>query len=172
VASRGKGKQKPKAKQRLTLKGKQTLRPYLSEGLELPFTEFLVRYGDFGPEELVEENISSRQGETIDWDMVEAQVDMLFDDEELNIANELLGSLDHLGYLGIDLSDLAKQLKVNEEYVDQVRKKLMREVEPFGLGSVSQREFKQLLKELNLDSRDHPIDLPEERLRVTTPDLL
>jgi len=49
VASRGKGKQKPKAKQRLTLKGKQTLRPYLSEGLELPFTEFLVRYGDFGP---------------------------------------------------------------------------------------------------------------------------
>lgn len=170
MASRGKGKQKPKAKQRLTLKGKQTLRPYLSEGLELPFTEFLVRYGDFGPEELVEENISSRQGETIDWDMVEAQVDMLFDDEELNIANELLGSLDHLGYLGIDLSGLAKQLKVNEEYVDQVRKKLMREVEPFGLGSVSQREFKQLLKELNLDSRDHPIDLPEERLRVTTPD--
>jgi len=90
--------------------------------------------------------------------------------KKLNIANELLGSLDHLGYLGIDLSDLAKQLKVNEEYVDQVRKKLMREVEPFGLGSVSQREFKQLLKELNLDSRDHPIDLPEERLRVTTPD--
>jgi len=44
------------------------------------------------------------------------------DDEELNIANELLGSLDHLGYLGIDLSDLAKQLKVNEEYVDQVRR--------------------------------------------------
>jgi len=54
--------------------------------------------------------------------MVEAQVDMLFDEEELNIANELLGSLDHLGYLGIDLSDLAKELKVNEEYVDQVRK--------------------------------------------------
>ena len=170
MANSGKGRQKPKAKQRLTLKGKQTLRPHLSEGLELPFTEFLVRYGGFGPEELVEETVPSGVGQTIDWDMVEAQVDMLFDEKELPVVHRLLGSLDHLGYLGSDLTELAEQLEVDVEYVIEVRKKLMREVEPFGLGSLSQREFRQLLRDLKLDLRDHPIDLPEERSRATTPD--
>ncbi|HOK23047.1 MAG: hypothetical protein WBI42_04750 [Candidatus Hydrothermia bacterium] len=96
-----------------------------------------------------EELVTTRQSP---WEKLEVQVNSYFEDtRELNIAKSIVENLDHFGYLGVSLSNLALNLGVEEEEVDRIRRIIM-EFDPFGSGSADFKEFTVLqMKERGVD---------------------
>ena len=75
--------------------------------------------------------------------------------KEFEIAQELLYSVDHRGYLRIGVEELAKALGVKPQEVERVRRFLMKNLEPIGVCSINVEEFILLqLEELYPDNRD------------------
>lgn len=156
--------------QRITVKRRQLLRTYMSEGLALPFADFVTKYSSVSvPDELLEDRISS-QPQDIDWELVELQIDMIFEEEEAQIAYGILKSLDYRGYFSGDIRGLSSQYNVSLSKVEEVRKKLITQVEPYGLGSLGEDEFSEIIRQLKLDRREHPIESQDNSLRQTEPD--
>jgi RNA polymerase sigma-54 factor len=165
-------RQTQRQSQKLSLKRKQLLKPYLSDGLELPFAEFVEKYGNGAFVESLDEEATASIDQRVDWDMVDAQIEMLFDDEEQTIAFSILRSLNDRGFLEKEIKQLAEELMVHPDEVEAVRQKLMRQVEPFGLGSVNLEEFRNIVLELKLEQRETPIDSSEASSIKKSPDFI
>ncbi|MDW8032200.1 MAG: RNA polymerase subunit sigma-54 [Aquificaceae bacterium] len=85
---------------------------------------------------------------------VEEQLRYEFDGEDLDIALEIVASLDHRGFFRGSLKDIAMHYQVDEEYVEDIREFIKREIEPLGVACKNLEEFLLLqLEELYPDSK-------------------
>ncbi|RMH80027.1 MAG: RNA polymerase subunit sigma-54 [Acidobacteria bacterium] len=72
---------------------------------------------------------------------VEEQLRYEFDDEDLDIAMEIVSNLDHRGFFRGDVQKIAKHYGVSPEYVEDIRDFIVREIEPLGVASKNLEEF-------------------------------
>lgn len=89
-------------------------------------------------QERIEPQISASQSEI---SKVEQQVRYEFDGLDLEIALEIVSHLDHRGFFTGSVEQIARRYGVSEDYVEDIREFIMREVEPLGVASKNLEEF-------------------------------
>jgi len=72
-------------------------------------------------------------------DFISSQIDLEFDDNEKEIAYEIVGNLNEKGFLDIPIKEIAEKFKVDEEIVENIRKRITR-LEPAGIASLNIKE--------------------------------
>jgi len=72
-------------------------------------------------------------------DFISSQIDLEFDDNEKEIAYEIVGNLNEKGFLDIPIKEIAEKFKVDEELIENIRKRITR-LEPAGIASLNIRE--------------------------------
>lgn len=72
---------------------------------------------------------------------VEEQIRYEFDGPDLEIALEIVSFLDHRGFFIGSVEEIAKRHGVSEDYVEDIREFIMREIEPVGVASKNLEEF-------------------------------
>ncbi|MEN3027886.1 MAG: RNA polymerase subunit sigma-54 [Aquificaceae bacterium] len=98
-----------------------------------------------------EPQISYRQSEIRG---VEEQLRYEFDGKDLEIALEIVANLDHRGFFRGNLKDIALHYRVDEEYAEDIREFIKREIEPLGVACKNLEEFLLLqMEELYPDKK-------------------
>ncbi|MDW8095198.1 MAG: RNA polymerase subunit sigma-54 [Aquificaceae bacterium] len=111
-------------------------------------------------QEYREPQISYKQSEIR---KVEEQLKYEFDGVDQDIAYEIISNLDHKGFFRGSIREIATHYRVSEEYVEDIRDFIRREIEPLGVACVSLEEFILLqIEELYPEERG----LGEEVLKV------
>ncbi|GAB6072835.1 RNA polymerase factor sigma-54 [Venenivibrio stagnispumantis] len=72
-------------------------------------------------------------------DFISSQIDLEFDDNEKEIAYEIVGNLNEKGFLDTPIKEIAEKFKVDEEIVENIRKRITR-LEPAGIASLNIKE--------------------------------
>ncbi|NPV88642.1 RNA polymerase subunit sigma-54 [Coprothermobacteraceae bacterium] len=157
---------------KLVLKTKQILKPHLSKGLELSFVDFANFVNSLATGAYLEEETVSAPEVSIDWDMVEAQIEAVFTESEQELAFLLLRNLDQYGFLGTPVGDLASAAGADTKQLEGIRLRIAREVEPYGLCSTTSDELKSILKDLGLPVRSVPIETEPMPGRPKVPDFV
>ncbi len=84
------------------------------------------------------ENIVSKSPSL--WDHLEWQANLtFFDEEEKEIAANIIGNINEDGYLVASIQEIATSLNTSEEKVNQIREKI-KKFDPVGVGSLSVQE--------------------------------
>jgi len=145
----------------LTLGLKQQLSLLLLPKLELkemvqqeleenPFLEELLKEDDF--KEPIKDLTSYTPDEEVDpfykltyepsiYDNLETQIDLEFNGVDNEIAKEIIKNIDDRGFFTGNLKEIAKVFGKTEEYIENIRKKLIVALEPTGIASISLEEF-------------------------------
>ncbi len=89
------------------------------------------------------------------WDRIDAQVEINFRKNErlYRIARAIIDSLNELGRLSRTVEEIAKELDVDPEEVEEVRRFILREFDPPGVAAINMREALMVQLELR-DLRD------------------
>lgn len=99
-----------------------------------------------------EPQISYRESEI---KKVEEQIRYEFDGLDLDIAFEIVANLDHRGFFVGRIKDIANHYGVSQEYVEDIRDFIKREIEPLGVACKDLEEFILLqLEELYPKEKD------------------
>lgn len=72
---------------------------------------------------------------------VEEQIKYEFDGIDKDIALEIVANLDHRGFFIGDIKEIAKYYGVSEDYVEDIREFITREIEPLGVACRGLEEF-------------------------------
>ncbi|MCS7278087.1 MAG: LacI family DNA-binding transcriptional regulator [Aquificaceae bacterium] len=106
---------------------------------ESPQLKFTLRtkprwfYGEYK-----EPQISYKQSEIR---KVEEQIRYEFDGLDLDIAREIVANLDYRGFFVGSVKDIAEYYGVDEDYVEEIRDFIKREIEPLGVACKNLEEF-------------------------------
>ncbi|MFN3814459.1 MAG: RNA polymerase subunit sigma-54 [Aquificaceae bacterium] len=83
------------------------------------------------------------------------QINLEFDEDDRDIALEILYRVDHDGFLKCELEDIAKAYGVSVDYVEDIREFIMMEMEPVGVASKNLEEFLEVqLREMYPEDAD------------------
>ncbi|MCX8164406.1 MAG: LacI family DNA-binding transcriptional regulator [Aquificaceae bacterium] len=72
---------------------------------------------------------------------VEEQIRYELDGVDLDIARDIVANLDHRGFFVGNVRDIAGHYHVEEEYVEEIRDFIRKEIEPLGVASKNLEEF-------------------------------
>ncbi|SHK54378.1 RNA polymerase subunit sigma-54 [Thermocrinis minervae] len=112
------------------------------------------RIPKFFYEEIPRQEVAARESHM---ESLIKQAKLEFDGQDLDVALEIIYSLDAKGFLGESVEDIAKRFGTEPQYVESIRRFITREFEPLGVASKDIKEFLVLQVEELYPSQRHLI---------------
>ncbi len=130
----------PKLELQETIKTELEENPFLEEIINIepdyePIKD-LSKYYDEEEEKSLSNRIPYRPSLT---DLLDFQIDIEFEEQEKEIAREIVGNIDEKGFLSVSIEEISKKLGISSKDVEAVRQKVMR-LEPTGIGAKDIKE--------------------------------